>query len=67
MKPGGRLSSCTARPSACSDPGRRGVLAVAMLDQIAEPLRVAARADAVRFDEAGYPSGVDGITVAIAI
>ena len=40
---------------------------MALLDQIAEPLRVAARADAVRFDEAGYPSGVDGITVAIAI
>jgi valyl-tRNA synthetase len=39
----------------------------ALLDQIAEPLRVAARADAVRFGEAGYPSGVDGITVAIAV
>jgi hypothetical protein len=39
----------------------------ALLDQIAEPLRVAARADAVRFDEAGYPSGVDGVTVAIAV
>jgi valyl-tRNA synthetase len=37
-----------------------------LLDQVAEPLRVAARADAVRFGEAEYPSGVDGITVAIA-
>jgi valyl-tRNA synthetase len=39
----------------------------ALLDQIAEPLRVAARADAVQFAAAGYPSGVDGVTVAIAI
>jgi valyl-tRNA synthetase len=38
-----------------------------LLDQIAEPLRVAARAGAVTFDEASYPSGVDGITVAIAV
>jgi valyl-tRNA synthetase len=39
----------------------------ALLDQVAEPLRVAARADAVRFSEAEHPSGVDGITVAIAV
>jgi valyl-tRNA synthetase len=41
--------------------------AQALLDQVAEPLRLAARADAVRFGEAEYPSGVDGITVAIAV
>jgi len=40
--------------------------ASALLDVIAEPLRVAARADAVVFGEAAHPSGVDGITVAIA-
>jgi len=38
-----------------------------LLDRIAEPLRVAARADAVRSGAADYPSGVDGITVAIAV
>jgi valyl-tRNA synthetase len=40
--------------------------ASALLEIIAEPLRVAARADAVVFGEAAHPSGVDGITVAIA-
>ncbi len=40
--------------------------ASALLDVIAEPLRVAARADAVVFGKASHPSGVDGITVAIA-
>jgi len=45
----------------------------ALLDEIAEPLRLAARADAVlRGDavlpgDAGHPSGVDGITVAITV
>jgi valyl-tRNA synthetase len=39
--------------------------AVALLDQIAEPLRVAARADVVVRGPAGHPSGVDGITVGI--
>jgi valyl-tRNA synthetase len=56
---GTRLSTLTLQPH---DQAAR-----ALLDQIAEPLRVAARADAVRFDQAGYPSGVDGITVAIAV
>ena len=37
----------------------------ALLDQIAEPLRVAARADAVVRGPAEHPSGVDGITVGI--
>jgi valyl-tRNA synthetase len=36
-----------------------------LLDQIVEPLRVAARADAVVRGPAGHPSGVDGITVGI--
>ena len=36
-----------------------------LLDLIAEPLRLAARADAVARGEAGHPSGVDGVTVAI--
>jgi len=51
----------------------RDPAAGALLDQIAEPLRVAARADAVvRADYAargavGHPSGVDGITVAIDV
>jgi valyl-tRNA synthetase len=36
-----------------------------LLNQIAEPLRVAARADAAVFDAAGHPSGVDGVTVDI--
>ena len=37
----------------------------ALLDQIAEPLRVAARADAVVRGPAEHPSGVPGITVGI--
>jgi valyl-tRNA synthetase len=41
--------------------------AQALLDQIAEPLRVAARAQAVRRGPAEHPSGVDGITIAIAV
>jgi valyl-tRNA synthetase len=36
-----------------------------LLDQIAEPLRIAARADAVVRGLADHPSGVDGITVGI--
>jgi valyl-tRNA synthetase len=36
-----------------------------LLDQIAEPLRIAARADAVVRGPASHPSGVDGITVGI--
>jgi valyl-tRNA synthetase len=39
--------------------------AAALLDQIAEPLRVAARADAVLRGPAEHPSGVDAITVGI--
>jgi valyl-tRNA synthetase len=39
--------------------------AEALLDQIAEPLRIAARADAVVRGPAGHPSGVAGITVGI--
>jgi valyl-tRNA synthetase len=39
--------------------------AAALLDQIAEPLRVAARADAVLRGPAEHPSGVPGITVGI--
>jgi valyl-tRNA synthetase len=38
-----------------------------LLDQIAEPLRVAARADALVLGSADHPSGVDGITVGIAV
>jgi valyl-tRNA synthetase len=38
-----------------------------LLDQIGEPLRVAARADALVLGPAGHPSGVDGITVGIAV
>jgi valyl-tRNA synthetase len=38
-----------------------------LLDQIAEPLRIAARADALVLGPAGHPSGVDGITVGIAV
>jgi valyl-tRNA synthetase len=38
-----------------------------LLDQIAEPLRIAARADAVVRGTAGHPSGVAGITVGIAL
>ena len=43
-----------------------GAAAEALLDQIAEPLRLAARADALVRGPAEHPSGVDGITVAIA-
>jgi len=39
----------------------------ALVDQIAEPLRVAARADAVVRGQAAHPSGVDGITVGITV
>jgi len=38
-----------------------------LLDQIAEPLRVAARADALVLGPAEHPSGVRGITVGIAV
>jgi valyl-tRNA synthetase len=38
-----------------------------LLDQIGEPLRVAARADALVLGPADHPSGVDGITVGIAV
>ena len=38
-----------------------------LLDQIAEPLRVAARADALALGPAEHPSGVGGITVGIAV
>jgi valyl-tRNA synthetase len=38
----------------------------ALLDQIAEPLRVAARADTLALGPAGHPSGVPDVTVAIA-
>jgi valyl-tRNA synthetase len=41
--------------------------AEALLAQIAEPLRVAARADAVIRGPAAHPSGVDGITVGITV
>jgi valyl-tRNA synthetase len=39
----------------------------ALVDQIAEPLRVAARADEVVRGRAVHPSGVDGITVGITV
>ena len=39
--------------------------AMSLLDLIAEPLRVAARADAVVRGHADHPSGVAGITVGI--
>jgi valyl-tRNA synthetase len=44
-----------------------GAAAAATCDQIAEPLRVAARADAVARGPAHHPSGVPGIAVAIAV
>jgi valyl-tRNA synthetase len=44
-----------------------GLAAQALLDQIAEPLRLAARADAVVRGPADHPSGVDGITVGIVV
>jgi valyl-tRNA synthetase len=45
----------------------RDAQARSLLDQIAEPLRVAARADALVLGPADHPSGVDGITVGIAV
>ena len=39
----------------------------ALVDQIAEPLRIAARADAVVRGQAAHSSGVDGITVGITV
>ncbi len=41
--------------------------AQSLLDQIGEPLRVAARADALVRGPAEHPSGVEGITVGIAV
>ena len=41
--------------------------AAALLDQIAEPLQVAARADALVRGAADHPSGVPGVTVGIAV
>jgi hypothetical protein len=38
-----------------------------LLDQIAEPLRVAARADALVLGPAEHPSGIGGITVGITV
>ena len=38
-----------------------------LLDVIAEPLRLAARADAIVRGAAGHPSGVAGISVGIAV
>jgi valyl-tRNA synthetase len=38
-----------------------------LLDQIAEPLRVAARADAIAHGVAGHPSGVAGVSVGIVV
>jgi valyl-tRNA synthetase len=54
-----RLSSLTvqAHTAAAAD----------LLDAIAEPLRLAARADAIVRGAAGHPSGVAGITVGIAV
>ncbi len=40
--------------------------AASLLERIAEPLRLAARADAVTFAPAVHPSGVDAVTIAIA-
>jgi valyl-tRNA synthetase len=54
-----RLKTLTLQ---AEDPAAEQLLAV-----IAEPLRVAARADAVLFGIAEQPSGVDGISVAIAV
>jgi valyl-tRNA synthetase len=47
--------------------GADGAAAGALLDQIAEPLRLAARADAVVRGAPGRPSGVPGVTVDIAV
>jgi len=41
--------------------------AAALVDEIGKPLRLAARADAVLRGDAGHPSGVDGVTVAIEV
>ena len=41
--------------------------AEALLDRIAEPLRISVRADALVRGPAEHPSGVDGITVGIAV
>ena len=54
-----RLSKLTVQ---AHDAGARS-----LLDQIAEPLRIAARADALVLGPAGHPSGVDGITVGIVV
>jgi valyl-tRNA synthetase len=43
----------------------RDAQAEALLDQIAEPLRLAARAEALVRGPAAHPSGVEGITVGI--
>jgi valyl-tRNA synthetase len=53
-----RLSQLTVQPHTEQ--------ASALLDQIAEPLRIAARADTLVRGPAGYPAGVPDITVAIA-
>jgi valyl-tRNA synthetase len=45
----------------------RDAQAEALLDEIAEPLRLAARADAVVRGPAVHPSGVDGIAVGIVV
>jgi len=47
--------------------GASSSAADALLAQIAEPLRVAARADAVVIGAADHPSGVAGVTVSIAV
>jgi valyl-tRNA synthetase len=54
-----RLRSLTAQAHTAA--------AAALLDEISEPLRLAARADAVVRGDAGHPSGVDGVTVDIAV
>jgi valyl-tRNA synthetase len=41
--------------------------ASALLAHIAEPLRIAARADSVRVGQAAHPSGVPGVTVDLAV
>ena len=54
-----------ARPGSASDRAGARREARALLDRIAEPLRVAARADELVRSPAGHPSGVAGITVGI--
>jgi hypothetical protein len=44
-----------------------GPAAETLLDQIAEPLRIAARAGEVVRGPAVHPSGIDGITVGITV